>query len=368
MNNIDDKKFMSIAIDLAKKGNYRTHPNPLVGAVIVKDGKILSKGYHRRFRGRHAEREAIDKSTVSLKGSTMYVTLEPCHHHGNTPPCVDAIIKSNISRVVIATKDPNPLVNEKSINKLKDNGIDVTTGVCEADAIELNKSFFYKFSNDKPYIRLKFGVSIDGKIANKKKESKWITSNESRLFVQRKRAEVNAILTTSSTVLSDNPSMNIREPAILKQIENQPALIVLDTMLRIPESSNIFKTKNRLIIIITDIKNSKNIPIKLYKDNVVVKYVKTIENKIRLKDIYNIANTYNLNDILVECGNTFAKTLFEEDAIDELLYFVAPKIIGHTGYTFSGINPVTLLKDKISLKINKIQSIDQDIYINMRKL
>tara|TARA_Y100000591_G_scaffold273947_1_gene250107 strand:+ start:482 stop:1588 length:1107 start_codon:yes stop_codon:yes gene_type:complete len=367
MNNYDDKKFMSIAIDLAKKGNYRTHPNPLVGAVIVKDGKILSKGYHRRFRGRHAEREAIDKCNVSLKGSTMYVTLEPCHHHGNTPPCVDAIIKSKISRVVIATKDPNPLVNEKSINKLKDNGVDVTTGVCEADAKELNKSFFYKFSNNKPYIRLKFGVSIDGKIANKKKESKWITSNKSRLLVQRKRAEVNAILTTSSTVLSDNPSMNIRESTILKQIENQPALIVLDTMLRIPESSNIFKTKNRLIIIITDIKNSKNIPIKLYKDNVVVKYVKTIQNKVCLKDIYNIANTYDLNDILVECGNTLAKTLFEEDAIDELLYFIAPKIIGHSGYSFSGINPVVFLKDKISLKINKIQSIDRDLYINMRR-
>tara|TARA_B100000035_G_scaffold218215_1_gene187141 strand:+ start:377 stop:1483 length:1107 start_codon:yes stop_codon:yes gene_type:complete len=367
MNNNDDKKFMSIAIDLAKKGNYRTHPNPLVGAVIVKNGRILSKGYHRRFRGRHAEREAIDKSTVSLKGSTMYVTLEPCHHHGNTPPCVDAIIKSKISRVVIATKDPNPLVNEKSINKLKDNGIAVTTGVCEADAKELNKSFFYKFSNDKPYIRLKFGVSVDGKIANKKKESKWITSNKSRLLVQRKRAEVNAILTTSSTVISDNPSMNIRESTILKKIENQPALIVLDTMLRIPESSNIFKTKDRLVIIITDIKNSQNIPIKLYKDNVVVKYVKTIQNKVSLKDIYNIANTYNLNDILVECGNTLAKTLFEEDAIDELLYFVAPKIIGHLGYNFSGINPVALLKDKISLKINEIQSIDRDLYINMRR-
>lgn len=367
MNNFDDKKFMNIAIDLAKKGNYRTHPNPLVGAVIVKDGKILSKGYHRRFRGRHAEREAIDKSNVSLKGSTMYVTLEPCHHHGNTPPCVDAIIESRISRVVIATKDPNPLVNEKSINKLRDNGIDVTTGVCEADAKELNKSFFYKFSNNKPYIRLKFGVSVDGKIANKERESKWITSSKSRLLVQRKRAEVNAILTTSSTVVDDNPSMNIRESSILKQIENQPALIVLDTKLRIPETANIFKTKNRLIIIITDIKNATNIPIKLYKDNVVVKYVKTRENKIKLNDIYNIANIYNLNDILVECGSTLARTLFEENAVDELLYFVAPKIIGHSGKNFSGIDPVVSLKDKISLKINKIEPIDRDLYINMRK-
>ena len=166
-----DNKYMDIAIELAKKGKYRTHPNPLVGAVIVKDNKIISKGFHKRFRGKHAEREAIDKSTQSLIGSTMYVTLEPCHHHGNTPPCVDAIIESKISRVVIATKDPNPLVNEKSITKLRDNGIDVKTGVRESEAKELNKSFFYKYSSEKPYMRLKFGVSIDGKIANQKEKA-----------------------------------------------------------------------------------------------------------------------------------------------------------------------------------------------------
>ena len=147
MSKLDDIKFMTMAIELAKKGNYRTHPNPLVGAVIVKDNKILSKGFHRRFRGKHAEREAIDKTKHSLRDATMYVTLEPCCHHGNTPPCVDLIIKNKLSRVVIASKDPNPLVNEKSINKLRDNGIEVTTGICENEAIELNKSFFYKFSH-----------------------------------------------------------------------------------------------------------------------------------------------------------------------------------------------------------------------------
>ena len=220
MNNTSDKKYMNKAIELAKNGKYRTHPNPLVGAVIVKNDKIISKGYHKRFRGKHAEREAIDKSKESLKGSTMYVTLEPCAHYGNTPPCVDAIIESKISRVVIASKDPNPLVNEKSINKLKDNGIDVTTGVCESDARELNKSFFYKFNHDKPYMRLKYGISIDGKIANQRKESKWITSEDSRTFVQSKRAEVNAILTTCNTVIDDNPYMNIREKKIKDLITN----------------------------------------------------------------------------------------------------------------------------------------------------
>ena len=144
MNKLLDIKFMKIAIEEAKKGMYKTHPNPLVGAVIVKNNKVISKGYHKKFRDKHAEQVAIDKSKESLLGSTLYVTLEPCHHHGNTPPCVDAIIKNKISRVVIATKDPNPLVNEKSINKLIDNGVKVSIKVCEDDAEELNKAFFHK--------------------------------------------------------------------------------------------------------------------------------------------------------------------------------------------------------------------------------
>ena len=368
MNNTTDKKYMNKAIELAKNGKYRTHPNPLVGAVIVKNDKIISKGYHKRFRGKHAEREAIDKSKESLKGSTMYVTLEPCAHYGNTPPCVDAIIESKISRVVIASKDPNPLVNEKSINKLKDNGIDVTTGVCESDARELNKSFFYKFNHDKPYMRLKYGISIDGKIANQRKESKWITSEDSRIFVQSKRAEVNAILTTCNTVIDDNPYMNIREKKIKDLITNQPALIVLDAKMRIPATSNIFKTKNRLVIIITDSKNTNNRPIKTYSENVVIKYVNTFNNgKVNLKDIYEIANTYDLNDILIECGNTFSRYLIKENAVDEFMLFVAPKIIGDKGYTFSGIEPVQRLKEKISLRISEIMPIKNDLYINLRK-
>ena len=368
MNNAIDKKYMNIAIELAKNGKYRTHPNPLVGAVIVKNDKIISKGYHKRFRGKHAEREAIDKSKENLTGSTMYVTLEPCAHYGNTPPCVDAIIESQISRVVIASKDPNPLVNEKSINKLKDNGISVTTGVCESEARELNKSFFYKFNHDKPYIRLKYGISIDGKIANQRKESKWITSEDSRTFVQSKRAEVNAILTTSNTVIDDNPYMNIREKRIKNLMTNQPALIVLDTKMRVPVTSNIFKTKNRLIIIITDSKNTSNRPFITYDENVVIKYIDTHDNgKVNLMDIYEIANTYDLNDILIECGNTFSKYLIEENAVDEFMFFVAPKIIGDKGYTFSGIEPVQKLKDKISLRISEILPIKNDLYINLRK-
>ena len=361
-----DITYMSIAIEQAKKGMYRTHPNPMVGAVIVKNNKIISKGYHKRFRDKHAEQDAIDKAKVSLKGATLYVTLEPCHHHGNTPPCVDTIIKNKFSRVVIGSRDPNPLVNEKSISKLRDNSILVTTGVCEHEAMELNKSFFYKYTYKKPYIRLKFGTSLDGKIATKEKESKWITSKESRKFVQKIRAEVNAILTTSNTVVHDNPFMNIRDPKIIKSYIKQPPLIVLDTKLRISQSANIFKT-NRLIIVITDVINASKNTLKLYNQNVVIKYVSTINGMIQLKDIFEIAKTYNLDDILVECGNKFSKSLFDEDAVDELMYFVAPKILGDKSLSFSGINPIERLKDKITLKINKIVRIEKDLYIDMRR-
>ena len=361
-----DIKYMQIAIEQAKKGRYRTHPNPMVGAVIVKNDKIISKGYHKKFRDKHAEHDAIDKAKETLKGATLYVTLEPCHHHGNTPPCVDKIIKNRFSRVVIGSKDPNPLVNEKSISKLKDNSIKVTTGVCEKEAIELNKSFFYKYIFKKPYLRLKFGASLDGKIATKDKESKWITSNESRKYVQKLRAEVNAILTTSNTVIHDNPFMNVRDPKIINTYVKQPAIIVLDTKLRISQSANIFKT-NRLIILITDMKNASKESLKLYNQNVVIKYVATKNNMIQLKDIFNIAKIYNLDDILVECGNKLSKTLFDGDAVDELMYFVAPKILGDKSLCFSGINPVTRLRDKISLKINKIIKIEKDLYIDMRR-
>ncbi len=366
MTNDLDIKFMKIAIEQAKKGRYRTHPNPLVGAVIVKNNKIISKGYHKRFRDKHAEQDAIDKAKASINESTMYVTLEPCHHHGNTPPCVDSIINNKISRVVIASKDPNPLVNEKSINKLKDNGVDVKTGVCEEQAVELNKSFFYKYKFNKPYIRLKFGASIDGKIADEKKQSKWITSSSSRKVVQDIRAEVNAIITTSNTVIEDNPFMNIRDKKLLNSIVNQPSLIVLDRNLRIPETANIFKT-NRLIIIITDVKNTSKEALRLYNNNVVIKYVTIKDSKIQIEDIFKIANIYNLTDILVESGSKFSKSLFDSDSVDELLYFVAPKILGHKALCFSGIAPIVKLKNKISLKINSIKTYDNDLYVNMRR-
>ena len=366
MNKEQDIKYMNIAIEEAKKGRYRTHPNPLVGAVVVKNNKIISKGYHKKFRDKHAEQDAIDKAKESVEGSTLYVTLEPCHHHGNTPPCVDAIIKNKISRVVIASTDPNPLVNEQSINKLRNNKITVTTNICEEEAKELNKSFFYKYKSNKPYIRLKLAVSIDGKIANQKKESKWITSSQSRTFVQKLRAEVNAILTTSSTVLNDNPKMNIRDEKLLKNLSSQPALILLDRNLSVPPTSNIFKA-NRLVIIITNIDNSTNAPVRIYNDNVVIKYVKTIDSKIVLEDIYNIAKMYNLDDILVECGSSFSGTLLTEDAVDELLYFVAPKILGNQSISFSGIAPINKLKNKKTYKIKNIKSYKNDLYLDMRR-
>jgi len=366
MTNNTDIKYMLIAIEEAKNGMYRTHPNPMVGAVIVKNNKIISKGYHKRFRDKHAEQDAIDKAREPLKGATLYVTLEPCHHHGNTPPCVDSIIKNKFSRVVIASNDPNPLVNEKSISKLRDNSIIVTTGVCQHEAKELNKSFFYKYNYNKPYIRLKFGTSLDGKIANQKKESKWITSKGSRNYVQKIRAEVNAILTTSNTVICDNPFMNVRDVSVINSYVQQPSLIILDTKLRIPQSANIFKT-NRLIILITDVKNASKDSLKFYNENVVIKYVSTKNDIIQLKDIFEIAKIYNLDDILVECGNKLTKSLLEEDAVDELMYFVAPKILGDKSLNFSGIAPVEKLKDKISLKINKIIKIEKDLYIDMRR-
>jgi diaminohydroxyphosphoribosylaminopyrimidine deaminase/5-amino-6-(5-phosphoribosylamino)uracil reductase len=186
------------------------------------------------------------------------------------------------------------------------------------------------------------------------------------MFVQKLRAEVNAILTTSSTVLHDNPKMNIRDEKLLKNLASQPALILLDRNLSVPPTSNIFKA-NRLVIIITNIDNSTNAPLRIYNDNVVIKYVKTTDSKIVLEDIYNIAKMYNLGDILVECGSSFSGTLLTEDAVDELLYFVAPKILGNQSISFSGIAPINNLKNKKTYKIKNIKSYKNDLYLDMRR-
>ena len=231
-----DESYIQLAIEIAKKGTGSVSPNPLVGCVIIKDNKIIGAGYHQKFGEEHAEINAINSSAESVEGSTLYVNLEPCSHHGKTPPCVDRIIKEKIKRVVIGTLDVNPLVSGNGVKALKKAGVDVKVGVLENECIELNKFFFKYITSKLPYVTLKAAQTLDGMIADKNKNSEWISSKESRKYVHWLRARYDAVLIGSDTAKIDNPKLTVR------MVEGRnPYRVVLDSKLSLKTDLYLFK-------------------------------------------------------------------------------------------------------------------------------
>ena len=245
---IQDEYFMNIALSLAKRGIGRTSPNPMVGCVIVKNNEILSYGWHKCYGGHHAEVNAVKKLTTSqLKGSTVYVTLEPCSHYGKTPPCATLLVEKKVGRVVIAMVDPNPKVNNRGIGILRTAGIQVDIGICEEAAKKLNKGFIKRIQENKPWVTVKIASSLDGNIALKNGESKWITSAVSREKVHQFRSENDAIITGIGTIISDDPEYTVRHSD-----GNSPCLIILDRKFVIPEDAKVLTNTTRKIVIFVD--------------------------------------------------------------------------------------------------------------------
>lgn len=316
------KRLMRRCIKLAKKGEGRVSPNPLVGAVIFDDDfNIISEGYHQKYGENHAERNAILKTNVDLKGKSIIVNLEPCSHYGKTPPCADLIIEKGIKKVIIGMLDPNPIVCGNGVKKLKEAGIEVIVGILERECRELNKFFLKDFLEKKPYITIKTATTLDGKIATKTGSSKWITDEASRLEVQKLRNRYDAILTSSKTVIKDNPSLTCR----MKKGRN-PVRIILDTNLTTPVDSKVY-IDNAKIIVITG-ENTSYEKIKKYSEN--IKFIKCklknehIDLNIAVKLIYQ----EGIKSILVESGSILNKAFVEENLADNLIQFIAPKILG----------------------------------------
>tara|TARA_Y100000590_G_scaffold242765_1_gene272848 strand:+ start:3619 stop:4728 length:1110 start_codon:yes stop_codon:yes gene_type:complete len=362
-----DVYFMRKALDCANNGLYSTHPNPRVGAVIVKNNKILGTGYHRHTGSDHAEYMAIKKSKNDCANSTLYVTLEPCCHYGKTPPCTNFIIENKIKRVVISSIDPNPLVSGKSVRLLRKHGIKVNIGVLKNESHEINKGFFSRFQNNRPYISAKSGISLDGKIALHNNQSKWITSNLSRENVQIERALSSAILTTSNTILSDNPKLTVRDSSLLRKIKQQPTLVILDSQLRVDEKMNVFKDLERNIIIFTA-KNINQIKQSKYKNNVKVITVPSNKGFLDLNQVMEALSNEEINELLVESGSTLTGNLIKESLLDELILYISPKILGHSSKTFSGINSIKKLSQKINFKINDIIEISHDLKLRLSRI
>jgi diaminohydroxyphosphoribosylaminopyrimidine deaminase/5-amino-6-(5-phosphoribosylamino)uracil reductase len=358
-----DKFYIEETFKLALNGKFTAHPNPMVGAIIVKNGKILGKGYHLRPGSPHAEQEAIKNAGKSVQHSTLYINLEPCCHFGRTPPCSDLIISNKIKRVVVSCLDPNPLVNGKSIKQLKKAGIEVKVGVLKNEAVKLNRGFFSKFLLKRPNIICKSGISLDGKISLSNGLSKWITSEESRLDVQTERALSSLIFSSSKTVIVDNPSLNIRKPSLLKKILKQPDLGIVDTTLKIPLNSKIFKGSSRKIYLFTSVKKTT----KKYKKNVIIVYMQAKEGKINIMECMYFLAKQDINNVFVEAGATLMESLFKKSLIDELILYISPKIIGGTGRSFSGVTYIKKLSEKIKYKINDMILIGNNLKVRLEK-
>ena len=318
-----DEYYMSLALNLALKGKGKVNPNPLVGAVIVKNGKVIGKGYHERYGKEHAEVNAFNNLSEGADNATIYITLEPCAHYGKTPPCVNKIIENNIKRVVIGAVDDNPLVTGKGIKKLKSAGIEVKVGVLEEECKKLNEVFFKYISTKRPFVLLKSAMSLDGKISTYSGESKWITSKESREEVHKLRNDLMAILVGVNTIIKDNPRLTCRV-----EDGRNPIRIVVDSFLRIPMDSNVIKDKEAKTIIATTKFAKKDKILSLRNSGIEVLVINSKNNKVDLDELMVKLGELNIDSILLEGGSTLNFSALKQGIVDKIQIYIAPKIIG----------------------------------------
>lgn len=318
---------MALALELAEKGRGKVEPNPMVGAVLVKNGEIAGKGYHQVFGGPHAEIHAINRGGANCRGATLYVSMEPCAHYGKTAPCVDAIIKAGIAEVVTTVIDPNPITSGKGIQKLKEAGIEVRLGVMEAQAKRLNAPFFKLMQKGLPYVTVKWAMSLDGKIATHTGDSRWITSDESRAYVHEIRGLVDGILVGINTVLRDDPLLTCR----LEGGRN-PKRIIIDSNASLPLNSRLLKTINESEIIVAVNKSARQDRVaKLEQSGCKIIQTKDTNGSVDLHDLFHRLGNMKLTNILVEGGSRVITSMIEGRLVDKVMVFIAPIIIGGEG-------------------------------------
>ncbi|MCD6495292.1 bifunctional diaminohydroxyphosphoribosylaminopyrimidine deaminase/5-amino-6-(5-phosphoribosylamino)uracil reductase RibD [Candidatus Bipolaricaulota bacterium] len=316
-----DERYMRLAIELAHKGEGYTNPNPIVGAVVVKDGTIVGQGYHHEFGGPHAEVFALEEAGENVAGATIYVTLEPCSHYGKTPPCADRIIAAGIRRAVVACRDPNPVVNGKGIEKMRVAGIEITEGVLEGEARRANEIFFKYVQSGLPFVQLKLAQSLDGRIATRTGDSTWISGEESRIQVHRLRRRFAAIVVGTNTVIKDDPLLTVRH------VEGpNPVGIVLDGRGRVPLERKMFAEDGRTIVVTASMPEDKEA--ELCARGVEVWRLPAAAGKVDLRQLLVRLGKENLDSLLIEGGGETAAAFLESGLIDKVSFFIAPLLIG----------------------------------------
>ncbi len=354
----NDEKLMQQALELAEKGRGFTSPNPVVGSIIVKDGEIISQAYHEKYGKLHAEALAIRKAGDNTKDATIYVTLEPCSHHGKTPPCTDAIIKAGIKKVVIGCLDPNPKVNGTGVKKLQEAGIEVIIGILEKECQQINRGFFKQIQTKRPWITLKLALTTDGYLADSQGKSKWITSSEARNYVHEQRKVHDAILVGLGTAFQDDPSL-----LPVDQSGYIPYRIVIDESLSLPYNSQIVNDKYRnRTIVVTCVKGRENKKEELRKRKITV--IETSDDDfgwVNLEKAFEQLADFGINSIYCEGGGYIAGSLVKAGLVDELQIFIAPKIIGEGTFGFAGM--MKTIDDAIELEWFDMQKLGPDILL-----
>ena len=356
-----DQNYMLQAIQLAKKGEGWTNPNPMVGAVIVKNGRIIGKGYHKKCGELHAERNAIASLTESAEGATIYVTLEPCCHYGKTPPCTEAIIEQKIKRVVIGSRDPNPKVSGKGIKMLQEAGIEVIEDFMREECDRLNPVFFHYITTKTPYVVMKYAMTLDGKIATKTGASKWITGEAARAEVQHMRHRYMGIMAGIGTVLADDPMLNVRVEGW-----KSPIRILCDSGLRIPLDGQIVKSagKYRTIVAYADSENTEAKRKRLHEMGVETICCPDENNQVDLKKLMKYLGEEGIDSILLEGGGTLNDSALRAGIVQEVQAFIAPKLFGgmNSKTPVEGIG-VRFPSEAVKLKCTDICQIGEDIRI-----
>ncbi len=351
---MDESAYMKRALKLAGRGLGRTSPNPMVGALIVKNGRIIAEDYHRKPGTPHAEALTLEKAGVLAKGATLYVSLEPCSHtEKRTPPCVNAIIEAGIRRVVAAMVDPNPRVRGRGIRKLRDAGIEVSVGLLEKEARRLNEAYIKFITTGRPFVILKTAMTLDGKIATPTGQSKWITGEKSRRLVHRLRGSVDAIVTAVGTVKADDPELTCRLRG-----GKSPVRVIIDPMAESPAGSRIFRCPPETMIVTAA---GKEKTIKLIKTGVtVINYKATLE----LSWLMEVLGARGIASVLIEGGSSLNAHALEEGVVDKIMYFIAPKIIGGAkSYPAVGGDFFRPLEDAIAVRDMKVRRLGEDVLI-----
>ncbi len=368
--NAADVRHMARALQLAERGRYTTDPNPRVGCVIVRDGRVVGEGWHRKAGEPHAERIALAAAGAAARGATAYVTLEPCSHHGRTPPCADSLVEAGVARVVAAMQDPNPLVAGAGLARLRAAGIEVTAGVLEPAAQALNPGFLRRMVSGRPYVRCKLAMSLDGRTAMASGESQWITGADARRDVQRLRARSSAVLTGVDTVLADDPSLNVRlAPAELPGVETldylrQPLRVVLDSRLRTPPTARLLGLPGRTLVVCAAPAAARAADALRAAGAEVLAVAG--DGRPDLGAVLAALARREVNEVLVEAGPTLAGAFAAAGLFDEIWLYAAPHLMGDGARGLFHLPGITAMRQRLPLQIEDVRMVGRDLRLRLR--